>query len=415
MRSGNRLEFLHAGEFPQERAFVCERIAEDNLDRAKCADGVAGQPDLAVAPAPNTAQQLMLWDMDLRGELSLAWGPILSPVPAMIRVWLPHRFVESCAHLTRPSLGWQCFHWQRRSGRCHHGARDVPARSSSEAVAHKEFLTARAGERAAGRGRPALRARHPALPVLRDGVTGGGLPLRIEIDGLVKWAARNAVAADVLHQRGGMITNWISQAARQARDPNVLHAGDAMPAREDVAQSCFGDEECLAAEDGGWRNDAAAALHVAGERLEAGVVQAGQGDGSVAERPPAKQVVPQVPVEIQIVLQKEHVIRKLEGGLQCPIGAASLPPMPVRALVIVHVDTERQVCPIGSGKVGERLVAERIPVAAGNHDCTYSWEPEDMAGSVNRRRHLYLAEARVPALAQFFEGTEGIRAPARNP
>src|SRR5947209_6929718 len=76
-----------------------------------------------------------------------------------------------------------------------------------------------------------------------------------------------------------------------------------------------------------------------------------------------------VPVEIQIVLQKENVITLHFGRLlKGEIGTPGLPFLTVWALALIDLDVQWFPVPVGFSEISQGQLAHFVPFGAGNHD-----------------------------------------------
>ena len=125
-----------------------------------------------------------------------------------------------------------------------------------------------------------------------------GLPVNIEIDGLMKTATPGAFLSNVLDQRWRMIKHMGLKFSDKPGNPNILHPFALVPVIENEFQRFTRKDEGLAAEAGVITSDVKIVAVPAGKHRDAGVVQAGEYPKLIGEWAPAGQVVEKMPVEV---------------------------------------------------------------------------------------------------------------------
>src|ERR1043166_846337 len=134
-------------------------------------------------------------------------------------------------------------------------------------------------------------------------------------------------------------------------------------------------EEGLAAKYRTRCNDASIGAQIAGGFPKRGIVQTSDGDPAGLDWLPLMKIVPKMPVELQIILQKENVVGvRLQTFLQGQVGAMRLFLARIITLVFIDLNMKRFIAPVGPGQAGQSAAPQFGSFRTRNHHCFDPWE-----------------------------------------
>lgn len=170
-------------------------------------------------------------------------------------------------------------------------------------------------------------------------------------------AAPQAFGADMLNEGRNVIEQRSAKPSGEPGHFDVLHPLDLVPVLSQMLRGGAGEQERLTAEDAVRHHDTGVAFDVPRHEGEVRIVESGECDLSVPEGAPAVKVVTEMPVEIEVILQKQEIISvRVETSAERQQGIVSLALLEVGRRARVNLNQERFAIPIGDSEVLERLV-----------------------------------------------------------